>query len=91
MDKPLSGGRRERGNGHNSIPDGLCRWNWKQTQKAVEDGAHMKPGGQGVTGQFFLAPLPHTQEPFVTGSQELCDEELCDADLGPVTNSQREL
>lgn len=37
-------------------------------------------------GHLFLLPLPHPQEPFVTGNRELCD-----ASLGPAANSQREL
>ena len=35
-----------------TISDEVCRWNWKQTQKAVEDGAHVKPGGKGVIDCF---------------------------------------
>lgn len=40
----------------------------------------------GEIGYLFLLSLPHPQEPFVTGNQELCD-----AGLGLVASSQREL
>ena len=35
---------------------------------------HLQPGGQGVIVWSALpSALSHTQEPFVTGRQELCD------------------
>ena len=41
--------------------------------KALEDGGHVTPGGQGV---ILWSALPPPLEPFVTGRQELCDGDL---------------
>lgn len=92
VSRPLSVDREKQKVGK-TVFDRVCRW--KQSYEKLwrtEDLWRLIDGGQGremenreIGGPLFPLPLPQSQGPFVTGTQELCD-----VGLGAAANTQSE-